>query len=562
MKKKFIVILGLVCLAILLFFVFKNDNGQVDYSKNIESISDNTASVSDNTESVTDSTAPKTKTMYRILEFNGDTTVWDSADCVIRDSSFSCKKEIIQDLSDIVNKKFINKIHEDFSSIYKNMSILDEALENHKKNKTGNTLPSSHIKENSTNIPNNNTKQPKVIYKDLNFGKDAIVNYIPIADIPAFDRNNVAKFFSYISGKPCSKLLTFRSNYKIEAIGLPDYFKWKTRDADEMYIRKDSTEENVCITSRQKIIRGKVRIHPISIHPIRNDFFNQSRQVVDIRYLPKEKVIYEYKLLNTSILYKDTTFSWKLVYRDQYGRGDTLDITTKFEVTQNQTYTKCFDSTIERSLTKDTLFYRILDFKGDTTIWLPSDCKIFADHFSCIRRESVPKGKQCNFPNNKDNSANTTYKNLNFGKEAITNYIPVANIPDFNRDSVAKVFSVLPNTSCSALLTFKSNYSIEPIGLPKDFEWQKNFPKAVVKEISKKKKMCTLEYRRASKRPDPYEEYHNIIFEELPEKARVYNYQLFNKSLRSYKDSTITWKLVYKDQYGRGDTLDITTKFE
>ena len=126
MKKKFIVIFGLVCLAISLFFVFKNDNVQVVHDKNIASVSNNTASV-------TDSTAPKTKTMYRILEFNGDTTVWDSTDCVIRDSSFSCKKEIIQDLSDIVNKKFINKIHEDFSSIYKDMSILDEALENHKK---------------------------------------------------------------------------------------------------------------------------------------------------------------------------------------------------------------------------------------------------------------------------------------------------------------------------------------------------------------------------------------------------------------------------------------------
>ncbi len=526
MKKKFIVIFGLACLTIIsLFFVLKNDNGQVACNKN-------TARVSNNTASTSDSTVPETKTMYRILEFNGDTTVWDSADCVIRDSSFSCKKVEIIDHG----KKLLELL--------------------------GYQTQKNNEKPQEKDIYQNLNFGKKVIYKDLNFGKNAIVNYIPIADIPAFDRNNVAKFFSYISGGPCSKLLTFSSNYKIEAIGLPDYFKWKTRDADEMYIRKDSTEENVCITSRQKIIRGKVRIHPISIHPIRNDFFNQSRQVVDIRYLPKEKVIYKYKLLNTSILYKDTTFSWKLVYRDQYGRGDTLDITTKFEVTQNQTYTKCFDSTIERSLTKDTLFYRILDFKGDTTIWLPSDCKIFADHFSCIRRESVPKGKQCNFPNNKDNSANTTYKNLNFGKEAITNYIPVANIPDFNRDSVAKVFSVLPNTSCSALLTFKSNYSIEPIGLPKDFEWQKNFPKAVVKEISKKKKMCTLEYRRASKRPDPYEEYHNIIFEELPEKARVYNYQLFNKSFQSYKDSTITWKLVYKDQYGRGDTLDITTKFE
>lgn len=85
MKKKFIVIFGLVCLAISLFFVFKNDNVQVVHDKNIASVSNNTASTSD-------STVPKTKTMYRILEFNGDTTVWDSADCVIRDSSFSCRK--------------------------------------------------------------------------------------------------------------------------------------------------------------------------------------------------------------------------------------------------------------------------------------------------------------------------------------------------------------------------------------------------------------------------------------------------------------------------------------
>ena len=100
MKKKFIVIFGLVCLTILLFFVFKNDNVQVVHDKN-------TARVSDTTASVSDSAAPKTKTMYRILEFNGDTTVWDSADCVIRDSSFSCSMRIVQnDFRDfLINKK-------------------------------------------------------------------------------------------------------------------------------------------------------------------------------------------------------------------------------------------------------------------------------------------------------------------------------------------------------------------------------------------------------------------------------------------------------------------------
>ena len=478
MKKKFIVIFGLACLTIIsLFFVFKNE-------------------------------CEKTQIMYRILEFNGDTTVWDPADCTIRDSSFSCSKEIIYNFTDI----------EKWLRTQKQKS--DTALQ----------------------------KKQKVIYKNLNFGKDAIVNYIPIADIPAFDRNNVAHFFSYISGSPCSKLLTFHSNYKIEAIGLPDYFKWDEDDRKKwMSISKDTTGQNVCESHS---------LRSPSIHP------PLLRYIKSRHFLPEQEKNYEYQLLNTSILYKDTTFSWKLVYKDQYGRGDTLDITTKFEVDQNYTPTKCYDSAIERFSTKASLFYRILDFRGDTTIWHPSDCKIFGDRFSCVRRLSAPKGEQCNNPYHKENSSKATYKDLNFGKEAITNYIPTAEIPEFNRDSVAKVFSTLPSTSCSALLTFKSNYSIEPIGLPKDFEWRKDFPKAVVKEISKKKKMCTLEYRRASKRPDPYEEYHNVIFEELPEKARIYSYQLFNKSLRSYKDSTITWKLVYKDQYGRGNTLDITTKFE
>ena len=57
MKKKFIVIFGLICLDILLFFVFKNDNEQVACDKNTARVSEDTASASGNT-------APKIKTMY------------------------------------------------------------------------------------------------------------------------------------------------------------------------------------------------------------------------------------------------------------------------------------------------------------------------------------------------------------------------------------------------------------------------------------------------------------------------------------------------------------------
>ena len=215
MKKKFIVIFGLVCLTILLFFVFKNE-------------------------------CEKTQIMYRILEFNGDTTVWDPADCTIHDSSFSCSKEIIYNFPDIEKRLRTQK------------QKSDTALQ----------------------------KKQKVIYKNLNFGKNAIVNYIPIADIPAFDRNNVAKLFSHLSGEPCTFLLTFRSNYKIEAIGLPDYFKWKTEDADKLYIRKNKAGQNTCISLNDivsKLPTGRPLYYPS------NKKFNQSRHDVDVRYLPEKK---------------------------------------------------------------------------------------------------------------------------------------------------------------------------------------------------------------------------------------------------------------------------------
>ena len=197
MKKKFIVIFGLFCLTILLFFVFKKE-------------------------------CEKTQIMYRILEFNGDTTVWDPADCTIRDSSFSCSKEIIYNFPDIEKRLRTQK------------QKSDTAL------------------------------QQKVIYKNLNFGKNAIVNYIPIADIPEFDRNNVAHFFSYISGSPCSKLLTFHSNYKIEAIGLPDYFKWDEDDRKKwMSISKDTTGQNVCESHSLR----SPSIHPPLLRYIRSRHF-------------------------------------------------------------------------------------------------------------------------------------------------------------------------------------------------------------------------------------------------------------------------------------------------
>jgi len=48
----------------------------------------------------------------------------------------------------------------------------------------------------------------------------------------------------------------------------------------------------------------------------------------------------------------------------------------------------------------------------------------------------------------------------------------------------------------------------------------------------------------------------------LPNEPKRIQYVLYNNTSKSFRDTTISWKLVYRDEYGRGDTLDMTTKFK
>ena len=218
--------------------------------------------------------------------------------------------------------------------------------------------------------------------------------------------------------------------------------------------------------------------------------------------------------------------------------------------------------------------YRILNFYGDTTVWDSSYCHIQDSTFYC---RSAKYYNSCDdYPY--EISAleptiiyDTSFINLNFGKDAITNYIPMADIPEFNRDSVAKLFSTLSGKPCSELQEYTSSYSLKAIGLPDDFAllWGGNFKYSDFRKHAHKEK-DDLGNENCSIREDPgttltlpepcYSSYHDS--RSLPEEISLKSFQFFNKSMQAYKDTTISWKLVYKDQYGRGDTLDITTKFE
>jgi len=379
------------------------------------------------------------------------------------------------------------------------------------------------------------------------------------------NRISVANFFSSLSGEPCSELLTVKSQYKLEPVGLPDILKWGDNYTTST-IQSDSSRKMSCTV---KSIASLITKASNQLHAD-----NSNIKIEE----PKK---YIYKLFSNSLKFQDTTFSWRLVYTDSNGNRDTLKLTTELNTDENTPPKRCYDfgsgdynssqilnkSVKSTSKSKTATLYRILDFSGDTTTWLSSDCKIHGKYFKCSRQlyKDKLRSDECGptlYRINSVTDAKITYKDINFGKNAMTDYIPVANIQEFNRDSVARLFSRLPSKPCSELIEFRSNYQLESIGLPDDFTWQNQFPKAVLSNDLTGTPNCSIKQRNAQKRPDPYKLYKSHIFEELPEKASVFNYQLFNKSVRAYQDTTISWKLIYRDQYGRGDTLNITTLFE
>lgn len=120
-----------------------------------------------------------------------------------------------------------------------------------------------------------------------------------------------------------------------------------------------------------------------------------------------------------------------------------------------------YASIADSTLHKNVKMYRALNFKGDTTQWDESDCNIKDTSFSCYHETCVgcytvkicrdANNKRIKCPSYKDTIYDTTYKNINFGENALVNYIPIAKIPKFNRDTVQKVLSTRLYTATHAL---------------------------------------------------------------------------------------------------------------
>ena len=242
-----------------------------------------------------------------------------------------------------------------------------------------------------------------------------------------------------------------------------------------------------------------------------------------------------------------------------------------------------FNNVIDSTLHIKIDLYRVLNYKGDTTIWRTSDCEIKKKSFECYRQSCwglgcsgfrTRIGDRIAKIHYKDTVYDTTYRNLNFGKNALIKYIPVAKIPKLDRRQMKKRLSKLSGKACSEIANLESSYTFEAIGLPDGFTWKvdsKEFNKgpydtgpyeAYIKQDSSFRKKCVVSEVKWKMFKHPNQNFCRCSAISLPEQKETFYSRLFNGSLQAYKDTTISWKLVYKDQYGRGDTLDITTMFE
>lgn len=285
---------GLICIAILFSYtsykVISQTNVTDTTNENSTILTDSSTSKLELINRFLNDTIPKQTihkplTLYRALNFNKDTTVWDTSDCKIGKSTFSCDHVDRYDYSFGVRDDIRLEI---FGDKFKKRS-------SHKK-----------IIYDTT-------------YIDINFGKNALVHYTPIAEIPKLDRDAVAKALSKLSGKRCSQIFEFRSNYNLEVIGLSG-FSWKNRKDEilgyDAYIDRNDSDQEMCS------VQGSRDQYTMSSH----------YSLIYRKSLPEQLDDKRLQFFNGTLKsFQDTTISWKLVYTDQYHRTDTLNITTKFE---------------------------------------------------------------------------------------------------------------------------------------------------------------------------------------------------------------------------------------
>ena len=212
-----------------------------------------------------------------------------------------------------------------------------------------------------------NTEETRLI--DINLGDSALTSYIPYADIPEFDIEGVKAKLSTLPAATCTTLVQFVSNYKMSASGLPEGFvlhldanftlipSERVTEPYSMVFPKDeidTVKANISNSEKRlehgytlfdEIRYAKESLFSKSSIEYNTYVSNQGCGIVAQTYnpmpsgaagrcqgwiSPERARDFSVRLINTSDK-TPASFTWKLTYMDQFGRGGTIDITTQLK---------------------------------------------------------------------------------------------------------------------------------------------------------------------------------------------------------------------------------------
>lgn len=156
---------------------------------------------------------------------------------------------------------------------------------------------------------------PKITEKTLfiNYGPNKITDAMPVYDIPALDSVAFRAAFAQLDYKTEDYLSgQILSNYQLQAKGLPEGMSFKSSPTIP---QSSSSYYPFPFSSSQTIF-------------VMNACIDHVHDRYPFAYVDKRKV----NLYNASAqaLKTDTTITWTLIYTDQFGRQDSLAVTTKF----------------------------------------------------------------------------------------------------------------------------------------------------------------------------------------------------------------------------------------
>lgn len=236
------------------------------------------------------------------------------------------------------------------------------------------------------------------------------------------------------------------------------------------------------------------------------------------------------------------------------------------------------------------VYYRIKDHKGEISVWRASNCEINGAEFHC-HAEQCPDDKLRGYPLSRKYKPDTNvYQdtaiiNLNFGLFKKTSYIPRPVYAKFDTAYFKKQFASVKKTfPCSHSKTFLSSYELTAIDLPSGVMFYETGKKMDSQKPAKSKEKIGRKDSLSSNlktesvihsvsiscpvmRMHSFPHYTcycvnyptycgNPKYTNMPAPPERHFYAM---DVLSLKDSSFTWKLIYKTPYSEADTLEVTT---